>query len=507
MIPPLNPVSASRFSLRLRLGVLVAGTLLPLILFATGVVYLNHMRAREIAFDRVVEVVRATRLVLDTEIKGVTRALEVLANTRALQQNDLDAFRANAAAFLKNYPGQAISLATRDGRHLLNTGIPAGQPVPPRINRQSIEAVFSTGKPDYSDLFTGSVIRTPIIVISVPVFRDGKVVYELSFNPPLSLFQNIIQQQRPNDGWTMSIFDRKGVNIARVPNPDRTIGNPGSPSLLSVLLAQDEGQLLTTVSREGVTLNTAFSRSTLTGWKVVAGTPVAALTAPLWRELGITAGIGAILLVIGLFFAIGMATRIARGEILHELLINELNHRVKNTLATVQSIASQTLRRADNPAEAIEKFSARLVSLGRTHNVLSDEKWESAQVRDLVDAALAPYAGKEGTRIQVTGPNLRLAPRSALTVAMALHELATNAAKYGALSNDRGRIYVDWVSDDGSGRFRMSWREVGGPPVAAPLRSGFGSKLIESATNQIGGSATLAFSPDGVVCTLACPLQ
>jgi two-component sensor histidine kinase len=246
----------------------------------------------------------------------------------------------------------------------------------------------------------------------------------------------------------------------------------------------------------------------LTGWKIAAGTPVEALTGPLWRELAITASIGGILLVVGLSFAFGMATRIARGEMLHDLLINELNHRVKNTLATVQSIASQTLRRTDNPAEAIDKFSARLVSLGRTHNVLSEQKWESAQVRELVDGALAPYAGKDGTRIHATGPDIRLAPRSALTVAMALHELATNAAKYGALSSDRGQVHIDWTSANGAdGPFRLIWREVGGPPVAARGRTGFGSRLIESGTDQIGGSATLEFNPSGVVCTLECPLQ
>jgi two-component sensor histidine kinase len=321
------------------------------------------------------------------------------------------------------------------------------------------------------------------------------------------MFQHIIQLQRPRDDWTMSIFDRKGVNIARFPNPEQTIGSPGSPALLAVLLARDEGKLLTTVSREGVELNTSFTRSPLTGWKVVAGTPVAALTAPLWRELAITATIGAILLVVGLFFAIGMATRIARAEMLHDLLINELNHRVKNTLATVQSIASQTLRHTDSPGEAFDKFSARLVSLGRTHNVLSDEKWESAQVRELVDGALAPYAGRDGTRIHAAGPDLRLAPRSALTVAMALHELATNAAKYGALSSGRGQIYVDWAAADATDTFRLTWREVGGPRVTAPARSGFGSKLIESGTDQIGGSAKLEFPPSGVVCTLECPMR
>ncbi len=502
------PPSAQKSSLRLRLALLVTGTLLPLILFATGVVYFNHIRARDASFDRVMEVVRGMRLVLDTEMQGLTLALEVLGGSQALLRDDLDGFRNNAAAFLRKYPGQSISLATRDGRQLVNTGLPPGAPLPMRINRESIETVFATGKPAYSDLFTGSVTRSRIVTISVPVFRDGQVVYEMSFNVPLALFQHIITQQQPSADWTMSIFDHNGVNFARVPNPEQTIGQAASSTLLPSLLSPEEEGKLITVSREGVELNTAFTKSRLTGWKIAAGMPVAALTAPLWRELAITASIGGILLVIGLFFAIGMATRIARGEMLHDLLVNELNHRVKNTLATVQSIASQTLRHADNPAEAIDKFSARLVSLGRTHNVLSDEKWESAQVRDLVEGALAPYAGKDGSRIHATGPDLRLAPRSALTVAMALHELATNAAKYGALSNDRGQIYVDWsAADGGSGQFRVTWREVGGPPVTAPARSGFGRKLIESGTDQLGGSATLEFKPGGVVCTLVCPLR
>jgi len=486
----------------------VAGTLLPLILFAAGVVYLNHMRARDAAFDRVMEVVRGMRIVLDTEMQGVTLGLEVLAGTQALLRDDMDSFLKNAAAFLRKYPGQAISLATRDGQQVLNTGLPPGETPPPRQNRDSIEQVFSTGKPAYSNLFIGSVTRSRIVTVSVPVFRGEQVIYELSFNVPLDLFQRIITQQQPSADWTMSIFDHNGVNFARVPNPEQTIGQAASATLLPSLLSRQEQGKLSTVSREGVALNTAFTRSPLTGWTIAAGTPVEALTGPLWRELAITASIGGILLVVGLLFAIGMATQIARGEMLHDLLINELNHRVKNTLATVQSIASQTLRRTDNPAEAIDKFSARLVSLGRTHNVLSEEKWQSAQVRDLVDGALAPYASKDGTRIHATGPDIRLVPRSALTVAMALHELATNAAKYGALSNDRGQVYVDWTSADGAdGVLRLTWREVDGPPVAPRGRAGFGSKLIESGPDQIGGSATLEFRPGGVVCTLECPLR
>jgi two-component sensor histidine kinase len=459
-----------------------------------------------LALDRVVDVVRAIRLQVDTEMAGLTHALEVLANSDALKNNDLDGFRRNAASFLDPYPGQAMSLATRDGRQLVNTRVAAGQPLPPRGNRSLVDPVFDTGRPVYSDLFVGSITGDRLVAISVPVFQEGQVAYAMTFNVPLVLFQRIILQQRPDDGWTISIFDRQGISFARVPNPQQTIGQTASPTLLPELLSRDDGRIVTH-SLEGVELNTAFTRSPLTGWRIAAGTPVAALTAPLWRELAITAGIGAVLLVVGLFFAVGMATRIARGEMLHDLLINELNHRVKNTLAAVQSIASQTLRRADNPAEAIEKFSARLVSLGRAHNVLSDEKWDSAQMRDLVDGALAPYAANDGGRIRASGPDLRLAPRSALTVSMALHELATNAAKYGALSNDRGRIFVEWSAAEAGTLLRMTWREAGGPPVAAPMRSGFGSRLIESATDQIGGSATLDYKPEGVVCTLVCPLR
>ena len=317
------PFSAPKSSsLRLRLGLLVAGTLLPLILFATGVVYLNHTQAREAAFDRVVEVVRGMRLVLDTEVQGLTLGLEVLAGSQALQRNDLDGFRKNAAAFLRKYPGQAISLATRDGRQILNTGLPPGETPPPRLNRDSIEQVFSTGKPAYSNLFIGSVTRSRIVTISVPVFRDEQVIYEISFNVPLSLFQRVITQQQPSVDWTMSIFDHNGVNFARVPNPEQTVGQPASSTLLPSLLSGEGQGKLYTVSREGVALNTAFSRSPLTGWTIAAGTPVEALTGPLWRELAITASIGGILLVVGLLFAIGMATQIARGEMLHDLLIN-----------------------------------------------------------------------------------------------------------------------------------------------------------------------------------------
>jgi two-component sensor histidine kinase len=493
----------NKLSLRLRLPLLVAGTMLPLILFAAGLVYVNHVRNRDGAFDRVLQTVKGIQTVLDTEMQGITLALEVLANSRALQNDDLEGFRNNANAFLRRYPTSSISLAEKDGTQVLNTAVPQGQLAPRRTNEESIATVFRTGQPAYSNLFIGSVSETRIVTVSVPVIRRGNVVYEIAFNPPLEMFQHIIQRQRPTEDWTMSIFDRTGTNLARVPNPQQTIGLKASPTLLPTLLSQNEGKL-PTYSLEGVELLTAFTRSPLTGWTVAAGIPVATLTAPLWRELAFTAAVGFIMLGIGLAFAIGMATRIARGEMLHELLINELNHRVKNTLATVQSIASQTFRSSVKTGDARRKFEARLSSLGRAHNILSEEKWESAQLREIVDSVLEPYATRELERLRVSGPPVRLAPSPALMFSMVLHELATNAAKYGALANGSGRIVIMWelLADN---RLRLSWKESGGPPAQPAERKGFGSLLIEQAfAAQVGGSALLEYTADGVVCTLEC---
>jgi two-component sensor histidine kinase len=386
--------------------------------------------------------------------------------------------------------------------------VPPGTPLPKRANRQALDAVFATGRPAYSNLYVGAVSQQRILTVNVPVWRNGEVVYDISFTPNLATFQKIIEQQRPSDDWTISIFDGTGTNFARVPNPESTVGRRASPTLITELFKQPEANLVTR-SLEGVELITAFTRSSLASWTVAAGLPTASVTAPLWRNLAITVSIGIVLLGIGLAFAVGMATRIARGETLHGLLVNELNHRVKNTLATVQAIAAQTFRGSGDP-EAIRKFEGRLVALGRAHNVLSEEKWDSAEIREIVEGVLEPYAARESHRLHVSGPALRLSPRSALMMSMALHELATNAVKYGALSNAKGEIYIDWATaDEGDNRrIRLRWKEVNGPSVGSVERRGFGSKLIEHTFGQqLGGSAKLEFAPTGVICNLECPRE
>lgn len=192
-----------------------------------------------------------------------------------------------------------------------------------------------------------------------------------------------------------------------------------------------------------------------------------------------------------------------------ELLINELNHRVKNTLATVQSIASQTLRNARAVAEARPALEARLFALSRAHDVLTRENWEGASLNEIVSEAIAPYRHERENRLKAKGPDVRLSPRMALAIAMALQELATNAVKYGALSNATGKVCIDWsVSEkDGQARLNLNWSERGGPPVAQPTRRGFGTRLIErSLANDLDGHVEVNFSPSGVTCAVDAPL-
>jgi two-component sensor histidine kinase len=191
------------------------------------------------------------------------------------------------------------------------------------------------------------------------------------------------------------------------------------------------------------------------------------------------------------------------------LLIDELNHRVKNTLATVQSISAQTLRTADTKEDAREALEKRLLALSRAHDVLTRESWEGADLVEVIEKAVEPYQVSGERRFHIKGPHVRVTPRMSLALAMAMHELATNAVKYGALSNKTGTIEVSWKVQNGAAppRLVLSWTEAGGPPVVAPRRRGFGSRLIErTLANDLDGHVEIAFGPAGVVCTVDAPV-
>jgi PAS domain S-box-containing protein len=194
------------------------------------------------------------------------------------------------------------------------------------------------------------------------------------------------------------------------------------------------------------------------------------------------------------------------------VLNRELSHRLKNTLTMAQAIASQTLRNVTDVRSVKDALVARLVALGKAHDILlSGEGEEGAGLEAVLAGALAIHDDGEPDRIRLSGPPIEVGPKAALSLSLMIHELATNAAKYGAFSVPGGRVAVEWTIEDGSGPdalVRMIWTERGGPPVAVPTRKGFGSRLIERGlSGAVGGETRTDYAPDGVVCRITAPLE
>lgn len=194
---------------------------------------------------------------------------------------------------------------------------------------------------------------------------------------------------------------------------------------------------------------------------------------------------------------------------LQEVVIRELHHRVKNTLAIASAITSQTLSTANSLEEAAKTIGDRLLALGTAQDLLIRERWTGAGCRTLIENAVKAFQSKSLDQFEIDGENIAISAGPAMSLSMVIHELCTNATKYGALSVSGGRVWIEWtISEDNPKRFILHWRESGGPPVREPLRKSFGSRLIEQALpGQLKGEARLRFDPSGLICEVNIPLN
>ena len=201
------------------------------------------------------------------------------------------------------------------------------------------------------------------------------------------------------------------------------------------------------------------------------------------------------------------ATETEAAERLQRLLLEELHHRVKNTLTTVMAIASQSLRNAIDLEHGREAISHRLIALGRSHDLLLQTNWTSASLPAIVHAAIEPFNTRGTQRFVVQAFEIDVGPAAVLLLAMALNELCTNAVKYGALSNAEGHVEITSMLDEDAHRFKLVWEEKGGPIVKEPTRRSFGTRLIEqSLARLLHGDARLRLEPSGVICEFDFPL-
>ncbi len=556
-----------RISLRARLGLLVLAGVLPLLCYNLANVYLDYRQARERTSRQSLELARGLALAVEGELKARIAALEVLALANSLARGDLATFRAQAQAVVAlQQPGANILLLRTDGQQLVNTAVSAEVPLPRRVALENLQRVLATGRPAVSDLYPGLVVRRPVVAIEVPVRGPaGGIDMVLAMNPGLAAFEDVIRRQRPEGGWTISLVDRAGNRIARVPDGERMIGQPISANFRQSWTAEEGSIEL--IGADGVAVLGGYRRLPEAGWTVAVSLARDQLSGPALRAGGLALAVGLGLLGFGLLLANWVARGItgpiaalrafaaategpedpplpvthlaevdevaavllaqagrrrlataaqADSERRLRLVVGELNHRAKNTLSTVLALAHQTARgSAGGNAESFNKaLSARLRGLARAHELLAAEAWEKVELDQVVHAGLAPWlegfnGGSRRIRVEcVRREQLPPAsPAQAQALVLALHELATNAMKHGALSIARGTVLLRCCPGEEPNSAEIEWREVGGPPVARPgaEHRGFGMRLLQRGlARDLGpqGSVKVEFAADGLVAVI-----
>jgi two-component sensor histidine kinase len=550
---------------------IVLAVLLPLLVlsgFAVRQMVQTYSHALEAGLQ---DAAHTLALAVDGIFAGHTAALAALAATAEFGAeldgaDRLDVLRAHAAAEeVAAILGTEIALFDRDYDQVVNTRVPPGAALPQQTGRATVARTFQSGQPQVGNLLTGEVSGRPLVTASVPIRNAaGDVVLVASAAVEPERLDRLVRDQELQPSAFAAIVDGNGRLVARSQDAERFRGEPVPRWWPMATAGQDQG-VAVGPNMEGV--ETIFAHATPSGmptWTVVVALPAAAY-AQAWRAPALALiGGGAAVLLLSLPLVWWLTARVVRplaalaehsraaaravhdgarppaappdlpnsrvaevqdmlqaltvfeGELAardaqQTLMMGELDHRVRNVLATIQAMIRLTVdEKADKQAFA-ETLEGRIDAMGRAHSQLTETRWTGASLARLVREELSPYAGErvELSGFEAQGPDV-MAPREALSLALVLHELTTNAAKYGALSGGGGRLRLRkrQVELQGERTIRLEWREEGGPPVATPKRPGFGSRLVaQSLPGGRHGRADLRFEPGGVACDIDLPAR
>jgi len=514
----------------------------PAILLMGALVANQYAEGQRRFATQLTAMTRALSLATDRQIGQGQSVLQGLAVSPALAEGDLATFEKQAREAVVGREGWIV-LMSQD-RQWINTRVPPGAPTPVSPLTPQTWREMTTGKSNVSNLIPRPK-GGPIVGVNMPVLVKGKL-YVLGYMQRPAAFHALMSAQVFPDSWTASIVDRNAALVARSRDQDQMLGKHASPDMRQAIAEANEG-VVRTHTLDGVQTLSAFSRSPIYGWTFIVGVPRKELNRAVLGSLGPALAGAAIMIALGVVAAIGFSRPISRdvrglvgeaealaagapldpapshlqeiaevrgslraaAEILRsreaearqaaerqQLMINELNHRVKNTLVVVQSLARHSLR--DGGELGLAQFNDRIHALASAHDLLTRRSWEGADLGEILAETLQPYAAQ----VALEGPPLPLSPNAAVALAMIFHELATNASKYGALSRDAGRISVSWRRE-GRTQAVVMWRERGGPAVSPPQRKGFGSRLITaSLKGELAGSAEFDYAPEGLSCLL-----
>lgn len=521
--------------------------LLPAAIFGAYAMYSLVVRDQTAQTQQLLATARALAVGIDHEIDTLRQISTVLAGSRLLTVESLPAFDdlARDAASAGRYD---VVLVDRSGQQLVNTRLEPGRQLPASRNMELINKVFISGEPFVSELATRSSDNSRTIAIMTPVIARGETLYVLIITPHLDTVAALFDRVALQKGWAAAIDDPGGTIVARSIDAAKYVGTKAR------LRSTRGSDIVRFNDLEGRPSYMAYHVSSETRFRAVVWAPETVFyeSANVLRySFGIIAALALLVAVAASLAAarivrrpirtlVDTARRLGQGEpVAHKAsimseanvvgealeqasrtiaareaslrketaktvaLAREVAHRTKNVMAVVAAIARQSIRSAKTPQDFAVIFEGRLGGLARSLDLLVDTDWEGVALEALVRQQLTAFVDEQ--RFRASGPQVLLAPPAVQNIGMALHELATNAVKYGALSVAGGQVDIQWQVEDG--HFMLSWTERGGPSVEVPQRRGFGRSVIEDlAASSLGGAARLIFEPAGIAWVLEAPM-
>lgn len=525
------------------LVLLVMATSLPVVISAAFLAYHFVAESSQLKKAEYEDRLRLMRNATELRIANIIEDLQILALSPSIASGNFADFRDHAIDAVRLIGGVAIVLYDPDGQQVVNTRLDLNAPLPKRVDFDVERRAIETGEPQVSGLQKAVLDGQPIVTIAVPVRIAGQNRYALNIGLTTSYLSGLMDQY-VSAGLVGSIIDANGILLARRPLVDGSepVGMKTIPEVMAHI-GEPSAMWIRTVSRTGVPNYASLLRSGQSGWSILLAVPRDVIDGPLQRTVAWIAALACLTLVLGLALAHALAKRFLSEfsefeqyvyalrsgagepkagriaevnrmkEVLHDVgreladairqqkgLLDEINHRVKNTLGTVQSIARLSRSSTRDIKQYAVAFEGRLIALSEAYNLLTENNWVGAELHDVVSRTLAPYAGAE--RVEIEGPRVLLMPKTALAVSAAVQELSTNAAKYGAFSVPSGKLSVSWTIE-GDGYVCLRWVEREGPAVQTPTRQGFGTKMIVGTFGaEAGWSVDLDFNPGGLRCTM-----